>query len=165
MYLIFVGFPLSYPVSSTTTPTTHKLSLSEYKEKYGDFQFTRVPYTPPVVPEDPPAPAPPAPDPPAPAPPAPAAHTPPQGSGTLPQSQEPAPAFRDRLSEVINLQDSSPEITPIEPTCRVTSQQPPLSASSNFYFGEPPIISARPKATNLRVNTDFELSHSLSFVC
>ena len=136
-------------MSSTTTPSTHKLSLSEYKEKYGDFQFTRDPYTPPVVPEDPPAPA---------------AHTPPQESGTLPQSQEPAPAYRDRLSEVINLQENSPAITPIEPMGRVTSQQPPLSASSNVYFGEPPIISARPKATNLRVNTDCELSSFLSFV-
>ena len=136
-------------MSSTTTPTTQKLSLSEYKEKYRHSQFTRVPYTPPVVPEDPPAPA---------------AHSPPQESGTPNQSQEPAPSYRGRLSEVINLKDSSPEKTTIETTGKDTSQQPPLSADSNFYFGEPPLISARPKATNLRVNTDCDLSSLLSFV-
>ena len=152
-------------MSSTTTPSTHKLSLSEYKETYGDFQFTRVPYTPPVEQEEPPSPAPPVPEPTVPAHLAPAAHIPPQESGTLPPSQEPAPAYRDRLSEVINLQDSSPEITPIDPTCRIPNQQPPISANSNFYFGEPPLASARPKATDLRVNTDCEFaSYCLLFI-
>ena len=152
-----MDFPCLDSVSSTTTPVTHKLSLSEYKEKYGDFQFTRFPYTPPVEQEEPPAPVPPVPEPTVPVPPAPATQTPPQESGTLPPSQEPAPAYRDRLSEVINLQDSAPEITPIEPTCRIPNQQPPLSANSNLYFGEPPLPSARPKATNLRVDTDCKL--------
>lgn len=133
-------------MSSSETQPTAKLSLNQYKEKYGDFQFTRVPYNPPAAPDNITGAEPPIPESP----------DPPQESGTLDTSQDSAPAHRDRLSTLSDILDSSEEETQVETTGNDRNQPPPLSADSSCHFGDSSTRSARPKATNLRVSTDCE---------
>ncbi len=144
---ISVVFPSCYSVSESEQPTP-RLTIEQYKDKYGAFQYTRAPFIPSDTPEttsagDPPvftAPA------------------PPQEPESQESQEELAQTLEEQQAQISNLLDSSGESSPIEITTERSIHAPPLpSSSTSFQFGNPPPKSARPKATNSRISTNSKL--------